>query len=241
MPMMIFKNPALEHIKEDIKAFTFPHQNDFLEVSCHNKEILSAFIKSSDQFGEGSQNHFYSTDTQFNILPVLSEELVDSKALQNFLDWNSNQKVFRNINPTYNIETQFQVSPVHYSAITRRFPSAFFHHYSELLLSIKNPKDVTILQYDDNLLLMVKLDGQLKLMNTYKVKTPDEILYYTLLVYQELGLSVEEHELFCFIDSFKGQNIPDLFKLYIRRVMNANFAVEDKHYLGILSLIKEIL
>lgn len=240
--MQIFSNTSIQIGKEDLKSYVFPYNDQFLEVGVAGKLIAYAVLKNKEDIKITHDLHFFSLGSSFNLLPDLSDEMLDEKALTRFLDWNLNQKLFRNKYPEHHLEIQFQTDPIQYVLMNNVNSATHFHHFTELKLRIPFENGVSICVFNQMLVLRVIQEQQLLLVNLYKVKNLQEVLYYTLLIYQELDLSAEDTKLICFGDAH--QEIKDLqkeFKAYIRNVESKVFGCDDPNFSGILGLISATL
>ncbi|CAG5086261.1 DUF3822 family protein [Parvicella tangerina] len=237
--MNIYQSSSLSNLEEGGKTFVFPFNQKFLLVSSSSKGIQVAEILDSSEIQE-TPNEFYYFDLgiKFNLLPQLSDEMIDEAALIDFMNWDSNQRVYSQFINKHNIELQFQTSAIEDHTITQVIPSVKKHHIASLLLSITKTDGVYLLIYLNKIFITVVSDQQIKLCNIFDAKTDEEVLYYLMLIYQELSLSQEDTATICYGEFPEQPSLSAAYlSKYIRNSTVLTFDGVDSQFKGILKLL----
>lgn len=221
------------------KVCLFPHDDKFLVIGTHLSEIQSVAILNQSELSEiNSECHYFDVGTAFNLLPKISDELINEGALQEFLNWMPNTKIYHRPDNTNNLEIQFQITPVAGYSVSHAIPAVHKHHIIEMMLATSQNEGITALIYQHHIFVAVFVNGQPKLCNLFNAKTDEEIMYYILLVIQELNLPQEEVKL-DFYGAFpeKPENTEKYLSSYIRNFSIKTFDKVKHPYQGITQLV----
>ncbi|MCB9188934.1 MAG: DUF3822 family protein [Flavobacteriales bacterium] len=239
--MNLFKSLTAPNQNGEGRLYLIPSNDHFLCIESNNGNIDHAELKKSNELSsKSSENHYFDLSNTFNLLPKLSDELINEKALIEFLNWDLNKKVYHFLDEKNSITIHFQTNTLQDIAVSHAIPSVNKHHLSELMLNVSKNNGVHALVFNTQIYITVRLSNQILLCNSFDAKTDEEILYYLLLIYQEKDLSQEETQLI-FYGNFpqKPEMTSTYLNTYIRNIELRRFADIQIEYQGIVQLIKE--
>lgn len=240
--MIIYKNSSAPTSDGEGSFLLLPHQEKFLSIRFDQNNIQEAKLLERTELNQLSAYtcHYIDIGANFNLLPKLSEEMVDDKALSEFMNWTPTNKVYRSFLPSHRAEIQFQTESVPSLTVSHAIPSVKKHHIIEHLLHIAQDNGMTTLQFSNKLFIAIMKEGKLVLCNSFDAKTDEEILYYILLVYQELNLSQEDFPITFYgaLPEHPDQTL-EYLKAYIRNADNKVFTAAETAYQGIIQLLLE--
>lgn len=220
------------------KVYLFPHNEKFLAIIIDQNRILKVDLLSQPELSFiKSESHYFDIGSSFNLLPKLSDELVDEAALKEFMGWTANSKVYHFQENTRGVEIQFQTSSVSDYAVSHSIPAVHKHHIIEIMLSISQLDGVNAVVYANQLYISVVDKTKLVLCNIFNTKTDEEVMYYLLLIFQELGLSQEETKVI-FYGNFpeNPSNSNQYLSSYFRNFELRQFRDIEEQYQGITQL-----
>lgn len=163
---------------------------------------------------------------KFSLIP---NSLFDEEKKESLLGFNHEVKVDEEIfsNTLHNLDAKniFTVSKNLTAEIRKQFPNANFIHSSTafiegLLVQNKNNSEKKVFAnfYSAHFEIVI-LDGrELLFSNSFNYKTPEEIAYYILFVYEQLNLNPETIELILSGEMEKTDKEHSLLYTYIRNV-----------------------
>lgn len=168
--------------------------------------------------------------TKFSLIPT---SLFDEGKKESLLGFNHEVKEDEEIisNGLLNIEAKniFTVSKVLVSEIRNQFPNANFIHSSTafmegILIQNKNNsgKKAFANFYSDYLEIVILNGRDLLFCNAFKYKTPEDIAYYILFVYEQLHLNPETIELVLSGEIEKTAKEHSLLYTYIKNLRFAS-------------------
>lgn len=241
--MNLFQTPTTPVNNGERRMYFIPCDDQFLIVSKLNDQLVAVDIVKSNELSTSIGDcHYIDVDNSFNLLPKLSDEMINEQVLIDFLNWDVNKKVYHFQDAKHNITIHFQTNTINDLLINKTTPSTFKHHISEFLLSIAEYNGVYALYFNGSIFIAAKANEELLLCNCFTAKTDEEVLYYLLLIYQEKDLSHEEMPL-VFYGCFPQQPEMTLTYLskYIRKVKLEQFVQITPDYQGIVQLVKKQL
>ncbi len=236
--MTIYQSSSSANSEGGGKVFLFPLKEKFLAISLNSKGIDKAELLTQQELSSQKEEaHYFDLGTSYNLLPTFSDEMLNDEALITFMNWTPQQKVYKRFDEAHGIQIQFQTQTVADFAVSHAIPSVSKHHVLELLLSICKTNGVHLLIFANRVFIAVHMDREIKLCNTFDIKTDEEVLYYLLLIYQELGLSQEEVPLNCY-GKFpeKHAETEKHLSVYIRNVKLSCLKDIEPPYQGIAQL-----
>lgn len=220
------------------KVYLFPHDEKFLVATLDLNDIQRVALLNQSELSEiNAECHYFDIGTTFNLLPKISDELINEDALREFLNWMPNTKIYHNSNSSNNLEVQFQVAPISGYSVSRAIPAVHKHHIIEMMLAAGQNEEITVLIYHHHIFITVFVNGQPQLCNIFHAKTDEEIMYYLLLIIQELNLPQEEVKVE-FYGAFpeKPENTEKYLSSYIRNFSIKIFDKVKHPYQGIAQL-----
>jgi hypothetical protein len=235
--MTIYQTTSASASSAD-KSMLFSHEDKFLCVSFSQNQLHTVQVLTQTELEKiQEESHYFDVHTSYNLLPKLSEEMIDEAALTDFMNWTPNQKVYRNYVDSQKVEVQFQTASIANLSVSRAIPSVLKHHMIELMLSVSNEEGVFAFIYQDKVFVTVHQNGRLALSNSFQAKTDEEVIYYLLLVFQEMDLSQEEMPVF-FYGNFpeKPEQTKNYLSAYIRNNTLRNFDKAEAKYQGVIQL-----
>lgn len=236
--MNIYKASPTATSDSSEKMFVFPHKEKFLVVSFQSDCVHSVDILDRTELSSNNEAHYFDLSSNFNLIPILSEEMIDEKALVDFMNWTPDQKVYKRVDNTHNIEIQFQPESIANHAISHSIPAIQKHHITELFLNICKGNGVHIFLYLNKLLIIVLFESKVILCNLFETKTDEEVLYFLLLVYQELSLSQEETPVTMYgLFPEKEELTKEYLSTYIRNVALQTHMGIDGKYQGLIKVL----
>lgn len=241
--MLIYQDTTASQNEDDVVQI-FPIENDFLLVRNDGTKVIEVSKLDKTKLSEPKGHfHYFDTGISYNLMPRLSEEMIDEKALVSFFNWNENSKVYRSFHPSTKIELQFQTEIAKVTPITQANASVNIHHILGLFLDSKLAEGVTVLTYAGKLIVGVLFENDVKLCNIFPCTTDEEILYYSLMVYQEIDLDQEVIPLHFYGSFIQNVNrTEELLSSYIRNVNIHQFnEVNEIHFSGLVEMIKSTL
>jgi hypothetical protein len=180
----------------DCKVYILQGKKNAFKILIDQKNKLHAMELVEDSIPLIDVPLWYiSTVSHFTLMPNLSIEQLPTEAIAEFLKWNSSTELSIIKNPLLfdNISILFQISK---STFTKSLPAANFKHGIEVLVNqcmLSNQKDsLTTVLWDNQLILNVLKDGKLQLSNIFQVENNEEVIYYIMLMFQELSLDFEK-------------------------------------------------
>lgn len=226
-------------LKEGVgKAFLFPHNENFLSITIDQNKVQKVdLLAQNDIASIKAECHYFDIGSHFNLLPKLSDELIDERALKDFMGWSSNAKIYHYLDNNRGVEVQFQTSPVSDYAVSHALPAIHKHHVIEMMLSVSTVNGVYVLVYSNQLFIAMVESNELLLCNVYQVKTDEEVMYYLLLVLQEFGLSQEDVNVVFFGNFPESPSKTEEYLFsYIRNYQLKQFQNIEAKYQGITLL-----
>lgn len=171
---------------------------------------------------------------KFSIVPSALFDEENKESLLNFSCTAENEeKIHSDHLHTLEAKNIFTISKVLESAMRKCFINTHFMHHSTsfiegLLIQNKNAKKKTVFaNFRSSYFEIAILDeGNLVFNNAFKYKTPDDIAYYILFVYEQLHLNPEEIELIVSGEIEKTAKEHSLLYNYIRHVKFASLPEE---------------
>lgn len=226
-------------LKEGVgKVYLFPRNENFLSITIDQNKVQKVdLLTQNDIASIKAESHYFDIGSYFNLLPKLSDELIDETALKDFMGWSSNSKVYHFLDNARSLEVQFQTSPVSDYAVSHALPAIHKHHVIEMMLSVATENGVHALVYSNQIYIAVVENNELLLCNAYQIKTDEEVMYYLLLVLQELGLSQEDVNVI-FYGNFPETpaKTEEYISSYIRNYQLKQFQNIEAKYQGITLL-----
>ena len=187
---------------------------------------------------------FVSTQNNFTLLPNLSIEQLPMIDIQSFLKWNNqpSYSITKNKLMFDNISILFQTKQ---AEITKSFPAAKFQHGVEILtnhsMQQQEKNSITSLLVDSQLILCVIKEGNLQLSNIFQVENNEEIIYYIMLMIQELAIDIESVDLQLFGEKDEKPFLKENLSHFVRNVTsNTHPAISNMKYSGIAKFIEQI-
>lgn len=148
-----------------------------------------------------------------------------------------NAKLQRDSMPTVGAELGYHIPKTLETYANQMFPKMSFHHLNAIIISylhkLDSPGDqVYLFCIDDFIVLVYLKDGALEFINRFEVKNSQDILYYTMLVYNQFGL--DESEVVLRISSgLSNTNDPNaLLRSYIQTI--EELAYDTSAFTGII-------
>jgi len=200
-----------------------------------NKYLALNFAKVSN-FGKVDITSSFKSVTcaiAHNKFTLIPSALFDEENKESLLGFNHEVKTDEEIfsNTLHNLEAKnlFTVSKSLVAEIRKQFPNANFIHSSTsfmegLLVQHKNNSGKKVFaNFYSNYFEIVILDGkELLFSNAFSYKTPEDIAYYILFVYEQLNLNPEMIELVLSGEIEKTAKEHSLLYTYIRNVKFAS-------------------
>lgn len=187
---------------------------------------------------------YASTGSQFTLLPNLSIEQIALKEIQSFLKWEDkpNISIVKNKLMFDDISLLFQI---HLEETSKLYPAAHFKHVVEILVNhaMKQQDDnsITTLLIENQLVLCAIKNSKLQLSNIFQVASNEEIIYYIMLMVQELNLDVETLNLQIYGEFEEKAFLRENLSNFVRNVTsNVNSNIQDMRYSGVAKFIETI-
>lgn len=239
--MNIYQSISAPDSNGDGNVFLIPNKEKFLVINASDSAITNVSVLGPEEIGKMKGDfHYFDIGQAFNLLPKLSLEMIDEKALIEFLGWDENRKVYQQLEERRNIIIHFQTEPVSDISITQSAPSTIKHHLIEAMISICVKDGVHAMIYQTTLFVVVRNNDETQMCNCFKVSTDEEVMYYLLLLFQELNLSQEETAIL-FYGNFpdKPEHTEKHLSTYIRNVELRQFEGIDPKFQGIVQLFSK--
>ncbi len=229
----------------DCKVYIIQEEKSLIKISLNNQGVLNymGLIEATSKILD-EQITFVSTVNEFTLMPNLSIEQLPENIIPSFLKWTNsdtsnivkNPLLFDNISILFNFPTE---------QITKRFPAAKFTHGIEFLVnqSMLSTKDesITALVLEKQLLLSVIKNGHLQLSNIFQVENNEEVIYYIMLMFQELDLTAENVILQIYGECEEQPFLEQHLSKFIRNTTsNIHPSISNMKYSGIAKFIEII-
>jgi hypothetical protein len=242
--MNIFTAAAILDVS-DCNVYIIEGKKNFIKILLDNQGKLCSLdlLKNSSETLTQPVT-FVSGVSQFTLMPNLSVEQLPADAIPNFLKWNTNSELSILKNPLLfdNISILFQISK---KQLTKTFPAATFKHGVEILVNqcmLSNQKDtLTVVLIDNQLILSVIKDGKLQLSNIFQVESNEEVIYYIMLMFQELNLDAEKVSIQLYGECEEKPYLEEHLSSFVRNVTsNIHPSISNMKYSGIAKFIETI-
>jgi len=186
---------------------------------------------------------FHHTYKEVNILQISNRytlipfDLFDEDHLENFFHYNftqkENEKVCYNLLRRTNIILAFEINQLIYKDLTERFPSCKFHTQGSVLVEhfatksrFGNSKKMYIYVRKNDIDIFCYERSNVILANTFHCKNTEDIIYYSLYIWKQLGFNQEKDELhLCSLKEDK-ESLVNKLKEFIRQVFIINSKAE---------------
>jgi hypothetical protein len=175
-----------------------------------------------------------------NKFALVPAALFDEDKKESLLRFNhpveANEKIHSDVLHNLDARNLFTISRELESSVRKQFPNAHFLHNATafiegLLLQHKNNKGKKVFaNFHSSYFEIVILEGrELLFSNAFRYKTPEDLAYYILFVYEQLHLNTEEVELVLSGEIEKTAQEHTLLYNYIRHVKFASLPDSFKY------------
>lgn len=242
--MNIFK--AVANIEaSDCYVYILQGDKKNIQITLDSQGKLYALDSlNKEEKSETPSLSYISTDRQFTLLPNLSIEQLPLKEIASFLKWNDKPdfNIIKNKLMFDNISILFQIQQ---KEITKLFPTARIHHGIEILanhcMKQQERDAITTLILENKLILCVVKNGHLQLSNIFQVENNEEVIYYIMLMVQELDLNAETLNLHLFGECEEKAFLKENLSHFVRNITShVHPSIADMKYSGIAKFIELI-
>jgi hypothetical protein len=139
------------------------------------------------------------------------EDAIDYLSFEHTLT--PHESVLFNKIQSWNVVNVFSVPDNLHKALKQVFPNTVIEHHVSWFLSekvlLQEPNCVFCWVREKTFDMVVLCDGKIQLINSFAYQTPEDFCYFTLNVYEKLGLETEKYEL----NLFNAANKPEIANL----------------------------
>jgi hypothetical protein len=242
--MNIYK--AVANIEaSDCSVYILQGSKASIQITSDNQnKVISLDVIKEGETPQLTPLTYVSTGNQFTLLPNLSLEQIALNEIQSFLKWedNLNFSIIKNKLMFDDISLLFQIQ---LDATSKLFPAARFKHVVEILVNHamkqQNDNSITTLLIENQLVICAIKNGKLQLSNIFQVANNEEIIYYIMLMVQELNFDVETLNLQIYGEYEEKAYLKDNLSNFVRNVTsNVNSNIPDMRYSGVAKFIETI-